>query len=99
MSSTNWHKMIQELYEKLLTMSAKGAMVIRMKCIFDNCKKIFTREGDTLDILMQDNILTEIYNMVSFNKSDFFCLLCHSRPTMRVLEVSAGTGGTTEMIL
>ncbi|KAJ5957961.1 Acyl transferase/acyl hydrolase/lysophospholipase [Penicillium vulpinum] len=99
MSSPTRAKLINELEEKLLGISAKGSVVIGIKRIYDNCERIFTGEGDTLDILMQDDVLTHIYDAVSFGKGEFFRLLCHSRPTLRVLEVGAGTGGTTEMIL
>ena len=99
MTSSDRIKMIGELYDQLLGMSAKGAVVIGIKRIFDNYVKIFTGESDTLDILMQDDVLTHIYNAVSFGKGEFFRLLCHLRPTLRILEVGAGTGGTTEIIL
>ncbi|KGO38831.1 Acyl transferase/acyl hydrolase/lysophospholipase [Penicillium expansum] len=99
MSSPARAKLINELEEKLLGISTKGSMVIGIKRIYDNCERIFTGEGDTLNILMQDDVLTYIYNSMSFGKGEFFRLLCHSRPTLRVLEVGAGTGGTTETIL
>ena len=90
---------IEKLYGCLLKMSTKSAVAIGIKRIYDSCDKIFTGEGDTLDILMQDDVLTHIYDAVSFGKGPFFRSLSHTRPMLRILEVGAGTGGTTEMIL
>ncbi|KAM6508198.1 hypothetical protein FALCPG4_018080 [Fusarium falciforme] len=97
--SSTRQAMIEERYKNLLHISSKGSVAIGIKRILDNCEAIFTGEADTLDILMRDDVLTEIYNAVSFGKGDFFKLLAHSRPDLRILEVGAGTGGTTEMIL
>ena len=99
LSSAGRKQMIEERYQKLLPISAKGSVAIGIKRIYDNCEAIFTGKADTLDTLMQDDVLTEIYNAVSFGKGDFFKLMSHSRPHMRILEVGAGTGGTTEMVL
>ena len=99
MSPTARAKLITDLYGQLRGLSAKGSVATGIMRIYENCERIFTGEGDTLDILMQDDMLTRIYDAVSFGKGQFFRLLCHSRPMLRVLEVGAGTGGTTEMIL
>lgn len=99
LSSCARHAMIEERYQKLLHISSKGSVTIGIKRIYDNCEALFTGQADTLDTLMRDDILTEIYNAISFSKGDFFKLLAHSRPDLRVLEVGAGTGGTTDMIL
>lgn len=93
--------MIIERYHKLqeVGIGSKGAVAIGIKRIYDNCEAIFTGQTDTLDTLMAGDVLTRIYDAVSFGKGDFFKLLAHSRPDLRILEVGAGTGGTTEMIL
>ncbi|KAI1387971.1 uncharacterized protein F4822DRAFT_430721 [Hypoxylon trugodes] len=70
-----------------------------VKRVRDHAKELFTGERETLDVLLQGNLLTEIYNRASFGYGDFVRLLSHSRPNLRILEVGAGTGGTTELIL
>ncbi len=92
-------EMIESRYQKVLKFSAKSAEGIAIKRIYDNCEALFTGKADTLDTLMEDGILTELYNEINFSNGDFFRLLSHTRPTLRVLEVGAGTGGTTETIL
>ena len=73
---------------------AQGVMRIR-----ENAEGLFSGKVDTLDLLMQDNVLTEIYNAVSFGFGDFVRMLSITKPNLRILEVGAGTGGTTELIL
>lgn len=91
--------MINEYYETLVQSTARAFFAVGLKAIYDNCEGIFVGEIDALETLMKDNVLAEIYNAVSFGKGDFLKLLAHSRPNLRILEVGAGTGGTTEMIL
>ncbi|KAJ4328105.1 hypothetical protein N0V84_001473 [Fusarium piperis] len=99
MSSPQRRVMINQYYETLVQSTTRAFFAVGLKAIYDNCEGIFTGEVDALDTLMKDNVLAEIYNAVSFGKGDFLKLLAHSRPDLRILEVGAGTGGTTEMIL
>ncbi|KAG8162941.1 hypothetical protein KVR01_007419 [Diaporthe batatas] len=91
---------INQRYESLkstgvyIVRVAEGIMRIR-----DNTESLFTGSTDTLDLLMRDNVLTEIYNAVSFGCGDFVHMLAITKPRLRILEVGAGTGGTTEPIL
>lgn len=89
---------IEELTTVLLKLPQR-ALVVGIRRLFDVIDKIFTGEADTLDILLQDNALAEIYDVMTFDYSRFLRLLVHTRPNLRVLELGAGTGGTTETIL
>lgn len=67
---------------------------------FKNAAGFFSGEADSLDVLMQDNILMKMYDFT--NNADavrFLKLLGHKKPVMKVLEIGAGTGGTTATIL
>lgn len=92
-------KLIEDIYAKILQLPGKHAYSLGIKRICDNADRIFTGEADTLDLLMQDDVLTEIYDSVSFGYGDFVRLLSSNRPNLRILEVGAGTGGTTELTL
>lgn len=92
-------EMIKERYSRLSKMPSKAALATGAMRICENCEAIFMGQGNTLDFLMQDDILTEIYNAISFGHGDFVRMLSHAKPDLRILEVGAGTGGTTEMIL
>ncbi|RYP79109.1 hypothetical protein DL771_000087 [Monosporascus sp. 5C6A] len=77
----------------------KRALAIATARICEHAESIFTGSREALDVLMQDNVLTELYDEDSFGYGNFVRLLSNSRPNLRILEVGAGTGGTTELIL
>lgn len=90
--------MVENRYQELLlTDGAPLAVGVKRTC--DNADRIFTGKADVLDVLMEGDALAKIYDTVSFGHSDFVRLLSQTRPNLRILEVGAGTGGTTELIL
>ncbi|KAI5861319.1 hypothetical protein GGS23DRAFT_598486 [Durotheca rogersii] len=84
---------------QILEKGHHSALSTGIKRVCDHAEELFTGARETLDVLMQGNLLTEIYNRASFGHGDFVRLLSNSRPNLRILEVGAGTGGTTELIL
>ncbi|XXG95388.1 hypothetical protein Hte_001650 [Hypoxylon texense] len=84
---------------EILKSGYHSALSIGIKRVCDHAEELFAGSRETLDVLMQDNLLAEIYNHTSFGYGDFVRLLSNSRPNLRILEVGAGTGGTTELIL
>ncbi|KAJ4338021.1 hypothetical protein N0V95_008172 [Ascochyta clinopodiicola] len=58
-------------------------------------------EPDTLQTLVEDGILTQIYGFfdLEWDYSGLLRSLGHCKPTLRVLEIGAGTGGTTTNML
>ena len=91
--------LLEETYTQLLALPGFHAGARGLKRISDHAAELFTGERDTLDLLMQDDLLAEIYNADAFDYGAFVRLLAHARPDLRVLEVGAGTGGTTELLL
>ncbi|PGH00300.1 hypothetical protein AJ80_09194 [Polytolypa hystricis UAMH7299] len=69
--------------------------------VFTNLEGIFEGKIDPLELLIENSGLTNLYNLLQANWdcSNFFRLVSHARPTLRVLEIGAGTGGTTADIL
>ncbi|KAL8694269.1 MAG: hypothetical protein Q9218_001037 [Villophora microphyllina] len=69
--------------------------------VLENCSAIFSQQVDPIDILMQDDGLKKIYDIFrelwDFRKS--FDLHGHAKPTLQVLEIGAGTGGTAAAAL
>ncbi|OTA83804.1 hypothetical protein M434DRAFT_400620 [Hypoxylon sp. CO27-5] len=84
---------------EILKTGYHSALSIGIKHVCDHAVELFSGSRETIDVLTQDNLLTEIYNHTSFGYGDFVRLLSNSRPNLRILEVGAGTGGTTELIL
>ncbi|KAH7240057.1 polyketide synthase [Fusarium redolens] len=89
---------IEEITCKLLEMPQK-ALTIGLRRLFDDIENLFTGKAATIETLLKDNVLADIYNVMTFDYYKFLCILSHTRPTLRILEVGAGTGGTTETIL
>ncbi|KAF5254823.1 hypothetical protein FANTH_443 [Fusarium anthophilum] len=89
---------IEEITSKLLEMPQK-ALAIGLRRLFDDMENLFTGKAATIEALLKDNVLADIYNVMTFDYSKFLRILSHTRPTLKILEVGAGTGGTTETIL
>lgn len=75
-----------------------GKVLLR---ILGQCKAIFAEQVDPIDILLQENGLKIIYDFYQdmWDCQKFFKLLGHAKPNLRILELGAGTGGTTAGVL
>ena len=91
--------MINEKHQAILTISKTDTIAEGTLRIWRNIENLFNAHDETIDILMVDNLLTELYNNHSFDHSRFIDLLSHKKPSLRILEVGAGTGGTTQTFL
>ncbi|KAH8677742.1 putative polyketide synthase [Xylariales sp. PMI_506] len=67
--------------------------------IFEAGPSIFIGETHPLHVLLKDNVLAEFYEAASLDSSDMIRLLGNTNPRMRILEIGAGTGGTTGRVL
>ena len=69
--------------------------------VYRACTGIFEGSIEPLELLMKDDILHSLYNVIqdAVDCSDFFILAAHNKPNMRILEIGAGTGGTTNKVL
>ena len=91
--------LISDLHTAALDTDA-AAVAIAIHCIFAHSTEIFLGKVDPLEILLEDEILTKVYDFMQlWEYSDFFELLGHYKPDMKILEIGAGTGGTTSTIL
>ncbi|RAH72474.1 putative polyketide synthase [Aspergillus aculeatinus CBS 121060] len=66
-----------------------------------NITEILDNQVNPLELLMQDDGLQHLYaNMPSITRwEEYLATLAHSKPTLRVLEIGGGTGGTTSAVL
>ena len=67
--------------------------------VYKSMAGLYKGEVDILEVLLKDNVLTDLYNFFNADCQDFIRLLSHSKPTLRILEVGAGTGGLTSLIM
>lgn len=90
-------KLRKSLSEKEET-AAFSTLVSR---VLDHCQDVFEEKIDGIELLVPDDGLTKVYDAMQIRSdcADFFALLGHSKPTLRVLEIGAGTGGTTAPVL
>lgn len=92
----------QNLITRIITILSDGphdSFAQACKRICENGAAIFTGEVETIDVLTQEDLLTHIYQYNSFEYGKIVRLLANSNPDLRILEVGAGTGGSTNLIL
>ena len=78
-----------------------GAIAESVWRVYDQVVHVFEGKTDFLDLLIHDGTLAGIYDWMNniWDFSDFFQLLGHMQPQMRILEIGAGTGGLTAKII
>jgi acyl transferase domain-containing protein len=99
LGSTERCALIEKAFQDLqhTTAWAHAKAVFRL---FSNMDLILAGKVDALAILMDDDVLSGIYNAMRLtDASQFFQLLAHLKPNLRILEIGAGTGATTASIL
>ncbi|KAL8791591.1 MAG: hypothetical protein Q9195_005796 [Heterodermia aff. obscurata] len=91
--------LIQEKLSSVSILAPEDSFTTAIARIWQSVEAIYTGRDSALSILTQDNLLTNIYNENSFDHSNLIQSLSHTNPTMSILEVGAGTGGTTQTFL
>ncbi|OBT81690.1 Type I Iterative Polyketide synthase (PKS) [Pseudogymnoascus sp. 03VT05] len=86
-----------ELIQQTIDAGVEGVMAAR---IGRNLHAILTGETDSLDLMLQDNLLQDFYSkgliVPNYIQSvEYLKFLAHKNPYMTILEVGAGTGGAT----
>lgn len=78
-----------------------GAVAEAVWRVYDQLVNVFEDKTDFLDLLIHDGTLASIYDWMNniWDFSDFFQLLGHTQPQMRILEIGGGTGGLTAKII
>jgi SAM-dependent methyltransferase len=71
------------------------------KRLLQNCVGIFDGSTEVLEVYLKGDALTKLYNLMGerVDASEFFVSAGHSKPSLRILEIGAGTGGTTLIAL
>lgn len=68
--------------------------------VTSHCCEILTAQTDVLELLFEGGVMHQLYNFMSnLDCSRFIKLLSHGKPGLNILEIGAGTGGTTATIL
>ncbi|KAF9883692.1 hypothetical protein FE257_003076, partial [Aspergillus nanangensis] len=71
-----------------------------LRC-YENVQRIFAGAVDALEVMHQGDLMTRFYDYgaVRWDYRDLCTLLGHLRPTMKILEIGAGTGSLTAQLL
>jgi SAM-dependent methyltransferase len=67
--------------------------------VYSSITGLYSGKIDVLEALLRDNVLTRLYDFLNADCADFISLLGHSKPNLKILEIGAGTGGLTELVL
>ena len=104
--TSEWLSCSNEERNQFLTDFASSDSCGRMVCsIGENLVPILKGEVEPLPIMLRDNMLEAFYRTQGFFKlgneacADMVVKLAHQNPNMRILEIGAGTGGTTMPVL
>lgn len=99
LSSTERSDMIAEKYAQLSKIPCRAPYAVAIHRIRDNIEGLYTGTVDAAQLLMEHDILTNIYTVINFDYSHYVSLMSNSRPALRILEIGAGAGGTCDTIL
>lgn len=103
-----WHNTMddqqaQELIQKANQVGSVGKFLCRMG---ENIARIIREEVEPLSLMLEDDLLTSYYENLEPLKNRLYpaaasivASLAHQNPNMHILEIGAGTGGTTLPIL
>jgi acyl transferase domain-containing protein/phospholipid N-methyltransferase len=93
------HARIEQIVAKVST-SESAALSTAVHRLFQNAATIFTGETHPLHILLKDNVLAGIYAVGEvLDYAEAIQIIANTNPHLRILEVGAGTGGTTSTML
>ncbi|KAF2788729.1 putative polyketide synthase [Melanomma pulvis-pyrius CBS 109.77] len=90
---------ISQRFDILCQIPSKVAVATGLKKTQENAVEMFTGGLEILELLTQDGVLADLYTTTSFDCGKYVAALSNKTPTLRILEVGAGTGGTTEKII
>ncbi|KAJ2980610.1 hypothetical protein NUW58_g6899 [Xylaria curta] len=84
-----------------LVLETEYATIGKVVCrVHESLGSILGNDIDGLEILRQDDALAEIYSLGNqWDYGPWLRLLSHRTPHLRVLEIGAGTGATTDVVL
>lgn len=91
--------LIDRIYKETQTTDT-AAVGTALIWVLDNAQACMDGKVDALELLLKDDILTSIYGFAGlWEYKDVLNVLTHSKPHLRILEIGAGTGGTTAAML
>ncbi|KAI9774066.1 MAG: Type I Iterative PKS [Geoglossum simile] len=99
LNSKERHALIDSVSQEVSASEATavGAAILR---IFQSSGRIFEGVAEPLEILLEGGLLEKFYNFADlWNYRELIDHISHGKPNLKILEVGAGTGGTTAIVL
>ena len=75
-----------------------AALATAIITIFKSTEGIYQGKIQALEPLMQGDVLEKLYDWLVGGWQSFLHVLSHGKPNLRILEIGAGTGGTTASV-
>lgn len=99
LSGSERSSLIAHKYSQLVKIPSRAPYAVAISQIRDNIEGLYTGTVDAAQLLMEDDILPNVYSAINFDYAGYVSLMSNSRPALRILEIGAGAGGTTDTIL
>ncbi|KAI2775644.1 hypothetical protein F4815DRAFT_395247 [Daldinia loculata] len=99
LSSSERASLIADKYAQLSKIPSRAPYAVAIGQIRENIEGLYTGSVDAAQLLMENDILSNVYTAINFDYAGYVSALSNSRPALRILEIGAGAGGTTETIL
>lgn len=92
--------LIATMAEHLRTSELSAAAELISRLLY-NCNDIFNGKKEVLEVYVHENGLTNVYNIMAdrLDSTAFIKAVGHNNPILKVLEIGAGTGGTSIIAL
>ncbi|KAI0477937.1 hypothetical protein GGR56DRAFT_432914 [Xylariaceae sp. FL0804] len=92
-------EVMDTLYSQLMGCQTRAAAEALGRVV-DASEGLMRGTIDGLDVLMEGKLLHDVYDGMQLTEmTGFLDLVSHKKPNLRVLEIGAGTGGTTAKVL
>ncbi|KAI1374100.1 hypothetical protein F4677DRAFT_427124 [Hypoxylon crocopeplum] len=99
MTSKERMRLISDIYEQVKDTKVWPVAAALQRIVL-SCRDIFTGREDSIALLADGDVLAKIYDLGRFTDfGRFFNLASHYKPNLKILEIGAGTGGTTQPVL
>lgn len=99
LDSTQRVKLIEQLFTQSLNTEA-AAVAIAIHKTLKHSTNVFLGNTSPSDLLMGDDLLIEVFDFMQLcDNSEFFELLGHNKPEMKILEIGAGKVGISSPII
>ncbi|KAK2756138.1 Type I Iterative PKS [Arachnomyces sp. PD_36] len=100
-SSSAGRERLREQASAQLDSSRDSSPPLCMQQVFEHCLDFMNGKISPLEALMRDQLLERYYveHQKRVDWARFLDLQCHSNPTLRILEIGAGTGASTREVL